>query len=94
MSIEDEIAQLRDFDLGGLRLRWQNVFGKAAPEHLTRHLLSRVITYRLQADRFGDLDHKTLKVLEQAAGQDGQPSRLPTAFAKVDQRRFVPPPRL
>jgi len=92
MSIEDEIAQLRDLDLGGLRLRWQNVFGKAAPEHLTRHLLFRVIAYRLQADRFGDLDHKTLKVLEQAAGQDGQPSRLPTAFAKLDQRRSVPPP--
>ena len=40
-SIEDEIAQLRDLDLKGLRVRWRNAFGKPAPEHLTRYLLSK-----------------------------------------------------
>ena len=34
-SIEEEIAQLRDLDLRGLRVRWWNAFGKPAPEHLT-----------------------------------------------------------
>ena len=34
-SIEDEIAQLRDLDLRGLRVRLRNAFGKPAPEHLT-----------------------------------------------------------
>ena len=58
-SIEDEIARLRDLDLRGLRVRWQNAFGKPAPEHLTRYLLFRIIAYRLQADRFGDLDAET-----------------------------------
>ena len=48
-SIEDEIAQLRDLDLKELRVRWRNAFGKPAPEHLTRYLLFRIITYRLQA---------------------------------------------
>ena len=67
-SIEDEIAQLRDLDLKGLRVRWRNAFGKPAPEHLTRYLLFRIIAYRLQADRLGDLDAETLKVLKQAAG--------------------------
>ena len=67
-SIEDEIAQSRDLDVKGLRVRWQNAFGKPAPEHLTRYLLFRVIAYRLQADRFGDLDAETVKVLKQAAG--------------------------
>jgi hypothetical protein len=71
-SIEDEITVLRDLDLKGLRVRWRNVFGKLAPEHLTRYLLFRIIAYRLQADRLDDLDAKTIKVLEQAAGQ--QPS--------------------
>ena len=42
-SIEDEIAQLRDLDLKGLRVRWRNAFGKPAPEHLTRYLLFRII---------------------------------------------------
>jgi len=70
-SIEDEIAQLRDLDLKGLRVYWRNAFGKPAPGHLTRYLLFRIIAYRLQADRLGDLDAETLKVLKQAAGQEG-----------------------
>jgi Protein of unknown function (DUF2924) len=55
--IEDELVHLRGLDLKGLRSRWQSVFGRPAPAHLTRHLLFAVIAYRLQADRFGDLDH-------------------------------------
>jgi len=43
--IEEEIAQLRDLDLRGLRVRWLNAFGKPAPEHLTRYLLFRIIAY-------------------------------------------------
>ena len=89
-SIEDEIAQLRDLDLKALRIRWRNAFGKPAPEHLTRYLLFRIIAYRLQPDRFGDLDAETLKVLEQAAGQ--QPSDVSKGLIKLDQRRFAPPP--
>jgi hypothetical protein len=60
ISIEEEIVQLRDLDLSGLRLRWQNVFGKLAPALLNRHLLFRIIAYRLQADRSGDLDHESI----------------------------------
>jgi hypothetical protein len=91
-TIEDEIAHLRDLDLKRLRARWQNAFGKPAPEHLTRYLLFRVIAYRLQADRFGDLDAETLKVLKQAAWQEGPASAVSKTLARLDQRRFVPPP--
>ena len=62
MSVEDEIAHLRGLDLGGLRARWHSVFQRQAPAHLTRHLLFAVIAYRIQADRFGDLDHATKQV--------------------------------
>ena len=92
VSIEAEIARLRDLDLTELRLRWRNVFGKSAPALLNRYLLLRIIAYRLQADRSGDLDHETLKALAKAAGQLGEISRLPTELTKLDQRRFVPPP--
>ena len=51
-SVEDEIAHLRGLDLGGLRARWQSVFQRSAPVHLTRQLLFAVIAYRLQADRW------------------------------------------
>ena len=91
-SIEDEIAQLRDLDLKGLRVRWRNAFGKPAPEHLTRYLLFRIIAYRLQADRFGDLDAETLNVLKQAAGQEGLILAVSKTLARLDQRRSAPPP--
>jgi hypothetical protein len=63
-SIGDEIAHLRGLDLKGLRSRWQGVFQRPAPEHLPRHLLFAIIAYRVQADRFGDLDHETRQVLD------------------------------
>jgi hypothetical protein len=91
-SIEDEIAQLRGLDLKGLRVRWRNAFGKPAPEHLTRYLLFRIIAYRLQADRLGDLDAETLKVLKQAARQEGPVSAVAEDLARLDQRRFAPRP--
>ena len=69
-SIEDEIAHLRGLDLKGLRSRWQSVFRRPAPVHLTRHLLFAVIAYRIQADRFGDLDHETKQVLDRTVEKE------------------------
>jgi hypothetical protein len=63
-SVEDEIAHLRGLDLRGLRARWRSVFGGSTPAHLPRHLLIAIIGYRLQADRFGDLDHVIRQVLD------------------------------
>jgi hypothetical protein len=91
-TTEDEIAHLRDLDLEGLRTRWQSEFGRAAPEHLARYILFRILAYRLQADRLGDLDAETLKVLKQAAGQEAPASAVSKTLARLDQRRFAPPP--
>jgi hypothetical protein len=85
-SIEDEIAHLRGLNLKGLRSRWQSVFQKLAPVHLTQHLLFAVIAYRLQADRFGDLDHATKQMLNGLAAKEAGPA-ISARLASFDQKR-------
>jgi hypothetical protein len=65
-KLEAEIARLRDLDNGGLRKNWHAVFGRLPPPHLSRHLLFRILAYRLQADRFDDLDHESKKLLDRS----------------------------
>src|SRR5258708_17113652 len=72
-SVEDEIAHLRGLDLRGLGARWQGVFQRSAPAHLTRHLLFAIIAYRIQADRFVDLDHKTKQLLHGTLAKETGP---------------------
>jgi hypothetical protein len=85
-SVEDEIAHLRGLDLGRLRARWRSVFQTPAPAHLTRHLLFAVIAYQLQADRFGDLDHATLQVLNRTVAKETG-SAMAARLASFDQKR-------
>jgi Protein of unknown function (DUF2924) len=90
-SIEDEIAHLRGLDLRGLRARWLSVFQRPAPAHLTRQLLFSVIAYRLQADRFDDLDHATRQVLDRTAATETAPA-MSARLASFDQKRTEPTP--
>jgi Protein of unknown function (DUF2924) len=85
-SVEDEIAHLLGLDLKGLRARWLSVFQKPAPVHLTRHLLFAVIAYRLQADRFGDLDHATRQVLDRTVAKETGRA-IAARLASFDQKR-------
>ena len=61
-----EIARWRDLDIAQLRNRWQTVFGRRPPVHLPRHLLFRVLAYRLQADHLGDLDGECQRLLDRS----------------------------
>jgi hypothetical protein len=63
-SIDAEVARLRDLDVGALRARWHTVFRRRPPPHLPRHLLFRVLAYRLQADHLGDLDAESQRLLD------------------------------
>jgi RNA polymerase sigma factor (sigma-70 family) len=57
-----------------------------APAHLTRHLLFAVIAYLIQADRFGDLDHATLQLLDRTIAKEAGPA-MSTHLASFDQKR-------
>jgi len=85
-SVEDEIAHLRGLDSRGLRARWQSMFQRPAPAHLTRHLFFAIIAYRIQADRFGDLDHETKQVLDRTAAKETGPA-MSARLASFDQKR-------
>src|SRR5262245_28015879 len=63
-SLNVELARLRGLDVGELRARWHTVFRRRAPPHLPRHLLFRILAYRLQADRLGDLDADSRRLLD------------------------------
>ena len=66
-NFDVEIARLRDLDAKALRGQWHNVLGRPASPHLPRHLLFRILAYRLQADRLGDLDpERSARSMEQA----------------------------
>jgi hypothetical protein len=79
--LDNEIARLRGLDVGDLRARWHTVFRRAAPPRLPRHLLFRILAYRLQADQLGDLDADTRRVLDRiGSGSSDGIGRLAAAL--------------
>jgi hypothetical protein len=85
-SVEDEIAHLRGLDLKGLRARWQSVLQRPAPGHVPRHLLFAIIAYRIQADRFVDLDHETKQLLDRTGAKETG-SAMSARLVGFDQKR-------
>jgi hypothetical protein len=69
-AVEAEIERVRLLSGYALR-RWQSVFGRSTPEHLTADLLRRMIAARIQEKAFGTLDRATLKLLDGLGRRDG-----------------------
>jgi len=82
-KLDIDIARLRELDVGELRARWHTAFRRRAPSHLPRYLLFRILAYRLQADRLGDLDAATLRLLDRS----GSPVDVGKRLAEFNQRR-------
>ena len=85
-SVEDEIVHLRGLDLKGLRARWQSVLQRPASDHLPLHLLFAIIAYRIQADRFGDLDHETRQLLDRTGAKESG-AVMSARLVRFDQKR-------
>jgi hypothetical protein len=87
LSLDDEIAHLRDLDLHGLRARWKSTFRRQPLPHLPRHLLFAVLAYRLQADDLGDLEPATARLLKLIA-TGGGPLAASSRMDEFGRRRI------
>jgi hypothetical protein len=86
-SLDVEITRLRDLDVGELRARWHTVFSRKPTHHLPRHLLFRVLAYRLQADQLGDLDNESQRLLDRSASpEDAGQRAVDMSWRTVDVR--------
>jgi hypothetical protein len=83
--LDNEIARLRGLDVGELRARWHTVFRRRAPPHLPRHLLFRILAYRLQADRLGELDNDSRRLLDRIGS--GSAERIDRLVADLNRSR-------
>jgi hypothetical protein len=70
-TVDAEIARLRELGVEDLRNRWRTAFGRRAHPHLPRHLLLRILAYRLQAELFGELDSESQRWLDRLAFPEG-----------------------
>ena len=82
-ALDVEIARLRELDIAQLRSRWHTVFGRRPPPHLPRHLLFRTLAYRLQADRFGDLDDASRRLLDGSGSPENAGQRAATLVRHI-----------
>jgi hypothetical protein len=51
--------------------QWRAVWGSEPPRKASREFLIRAVAYGIQAQAFGDLDAKTLRLLRKANGANG-----------------------
>ena len=84
-SLDNEIARLRGLEIGELRARWHTVFRRRAPPHLPRHLLFRILAYRLQANRLGELDNDSQRLLDRIGS--GSAERIDRLVANLNRPR-------
>jgi hypothetical protein len=57
-----------------------------SPAQLPRHLLFAILAYRIQADRFGDLDYETRQFLDQTEAMESGPA-ISARLVRFDQKR-------
>jgi Protein of unknown function (DUF2924) len=82
--LDNEIARLRGLGVGELRAKWHTAFRRRAPPHLPRHLLFHILAYRLQADRLGELDADSRRLLDRIGSRaSDETDRLAADFDRT-----------
>jgi hypothetical protein len=86
-TIDIEIGLLRDLGIDELRARWHTLFGRRAPPHLPRHLVFRVLAYRLQVEVWDDLDAESQRLLDHSVSPEAAAQRAVTLSRRAVKLR-------
>jgi hypothetical protein len=83
-----QIADLKKFDLDGLRRCWQSLFRKKFPAHLPRHLIVAILAYQLQAQASGDLGDEYRRYLDAVGRTAAKTPKSPVAKFSNEKQQF------
>ena len=88
LDVTAEIGRLENLGIDELRQEWRHLHQTPPPKRLSRDILLRGITYKLQERVFGGLSKATLRKLQVsgARGQDFTAKRCPRVSFKPGTR--------
>ena len=88
LDVASEIARLESLGIDELRQEWRHLHQTPPPIRLSRDILLRGITYKLQERVFGGLSKATLRKLQGSGtrGQDSTARRRPRVSFKPGTR--------
>jgi hypothetical protein len=90
MDVSELLKALPGMDKTALCKKWLELFNKAAPKHIRREIMVRILAYKIQETAFGGLSATTRRRLRQiATSLENGNDKL-----KVDQRPIKPGTRL
>ena len=77
-GLAEALAELPQLDASGLNRRWRSLVGGPIPQDLGRPLVLRMLAYKVQAQRLGDLDkvsQRELATVYVGSGEKGGGAR-------------------
>ena len=74
-NVDAEVERIAALNIEGLRALWRETMGRPTPEALSKDLIARVLSYRLQEQNFGGFDPHLRRLLLSLAKPGAKPVR-------------------
>jgi hypothetical protein len=78
-----ELARLGTLSVKALKDYWRSLYDTEPPRYISRDLLTRAVSYRLQERAFGSLKPTTLRLLERLGGDHSANHPIHSAARKA-----------